>query len=246
MAFTPTPCVRLLVEAGVAEVILSRPERKNAIDGPLGRDLTTALQAANADPDVRVILLRGEGGAFCSGLDLNAFNADPLPEWVPHFPTLWRGAHRALYECGKPIVCALERFAINGGAALALAADVLFVGETAWLQVGEARLGMAAPYNLAWATLRLPESVIARLVFMADRIPGPELYRLGIAHRVVADTEVVTVARTSCLELASWPAGGLTRIKSGMRARLDHGADAWFDRFTGQNPTPVRPPPPSR
>ena len=188
MAMSDTQAaVKLLRHDGWAEVVLSRPERKNAIDGPLGIGLAAALEAVSADDGIRVVLLRGEGGAFCSGLDLKAFNAEPAPDWVAEFPRIWRRAHRALFDCPVPIVGALERYAINGGAALALACDLLVTGETAWLQVGEARLGMGAPYNLAWATLRLPEAATARLVFLADQVPGPELGRLGIAHRVVAD-----------------------------------------------------------
>lgn len=237
-----SPAVRLEVQDHIAEVILARPERKNAINGPLGLDLAAALKTADTDPAVHVVLLRGDGGAFCSGIDLNAFNADPVPDWLPDFPSIWRSAHRSLFECRKPLVCALERYAINGGAALALAADLLFVGRTAWLQIGEARLGMAAPYNLAWASLRLPESAIARLVFMADRVSGPELLALGIAHRVADDEDVLTQTRAFCAEVASWPEGGLSRIKSGIRARLGMSADDWFDRFAGSNPVPVKPP----
>jgi enoyl-CoA hydratase/carnithine racemase len=235
--------VRLIRHDGWAEVALSRPERKNAIDGPLGVALAAALEAASADHTIRVILLRGEGGAFCSGLDLKAFNADPAPAWVTEFPRIWRSAHRALFDCRVPIVGALERYAINGGAALALACDLLVSGETAWLQVGEARLGMAAPYNLAWATLRLPESVTARLVFLADQVPGAELRRLGIAHQVVPDAEVLQTATTICETLAAWPADGLPRLKRGLRAGLGVAADAWFDRFSEPGAGPIRPPP---
>lgn len=236
--------VKLLRHDGWAEVVLARPERKNAIDGPLGIALARALEEAAADNSIRVVLLRGEGGAFCSGLDLKAFNAEPVPDWVAEFPRIWRRAHRALFDCPVPIVGALERYAINGGAALALACDVLVTGETAWLQVGEARLGMGAPYNLAWATLRLPEAVTARLVFLAEQVPGPELARLGIAHRVVADAEVLGTAATLCATLAGWPAGGLARLKRGMRGGLGESADAWFDRFVEPGGGAIRPPPP--
>lgn len=239
----PSSSVRLQKHTGWAEVILTRPDRRNAIDGPLGVALGAAINDADEDPNTCVVLLRGDGGSFCSGLDLDAFNADPPPGWRAEFPTIWRSAHRALFNCRKPIICALERYAINGGAALALAADILIAGEGAWLQVGEARLGMAAPYNLAWATLRLPEAVISRLIYIGDRITAPELKSLGIAHRVVQDVEVRAEAEKMCAEMATWPRGGLERIKAGVRARLDCTADAWFERFTGVNPPAINPPP---
>ncbi|MCY4056782.1 MAG: enoyl-CoA hydratase/isomerase family protein, partial [Gammaproteobacteria bacterium] len=167
-----------------AEVILNRPERRNAINGPLGEALTSAIRRADADDGVQAILFRGAEGAFCSGLDLKAFNAEPPPDWMPRFSTIWRGAHKAIFECRKPVVVALERFAINGGAALALAADLLVAGENAFLHVGEVRQGMAAPYNLAWLRFRHSESVAAQLTLTGRRFTGSELVALGVAYAV--------------------------------------------------------------
>jgi len=92
---------------GWAELVLNRPERKNAITGPMGVAISECLAAVDADESIQVVLLRGAGGAFCSGLDLKEFNADPAPDWLPEFQTLWRGAHRALYYCPVPIIGAL-------------------------------------------------------------------------------------------------------------------------------------------
>lgn len=103
-----------------AEVVLNRPRQRNAIDGPLGEGLAAAIRRADEDEAIEAVLLRGADGAFCSGLDLKAFNAEPPPDWMPRFGAIWRAAHTSIYECRKPIVAALERFAINGGAALAL------------------------------------------------------------------------------------------------------------------------------
>jgi len=143
------------------EVILNRPERKNAIVGPLGRGLAAGIAMLDADPEVQAIVLGGAGGSFCSGLDLAAFNDSPEPEWLPDFQGIWRSAHRALFDCATPVIGAMERYAINGGAALAIACDYLIVGEEAFLQVGEVQIGMAAPYNMAWLNLRHSEAVIA-------------------------------------------------------------------------------------
>lgn len=232
--------VEIIRHENWAEIVLSRPERKNAITGPLGIALADALNSLNKDDGVQLIMLRGAGGAFCSGLDLKEFNADPAPDWLASFQSIWRGAHRALFEFEKPIIGALERYAINGGAALAIACDFLVTGEEAFLQVGEVQLGMAAPYNMAWFNLRHSEAVIAELTLIGDRIPGPELMRLGIAQRCVRDDVVLSETRALCERLASFPSGAPARIKRGIRARLNETADVWFDRFTSEGQAPPK------
>ena len=225
---------------GWAEVVLNRPERKNAINGPLGVALERAITNATAEPACGAILFRGAEGAFCSGLDLKAFNEEPAPEWLEQFQTIWRGAHRALFDCPVPIVCAMERFAINGGAALALAADLLVAGEGGFLQVGEIQQGMAAPYNVAWLNLRAPETVRARLIFTGRRFSGRELQEMGLAHECVSDEDVLATARSLCEQLGSFPEGGSRRIKAGLRAHVQASADAWFDAAVAADPIQKR------
>lgn len=222
--------VEVIEHAGWAEIVLNRPARRNAIDGPLGEALARAFQRARTDDDVQAVLLRGAGGAFCSGLDLKAFNAEPAPGWLPRFTDIWRGAHTAIYDCGKPIVAALERYAINGGAALALAADLLLVGETAFLQVGEVKMGLAAPYNMAWLRRRHSESVAAQLTLTGRRFRGGELKALGVAYAVVDDSAVLAQAHRLVEDLAAHPAGAGARIKATLHAYNDTPAQDWFDR----------------
>ncbi|MDP6376176.1 MAG: enoyl-CoA hydratase/isomerase family protein [Pseudomonadales bacterium] len=214
---------------GWAEVVLNRPERKNAITGPLGVALSAAIEGCDADEGIRAIVLRGADGSFCSGLDLKEFNAQPSPEWLPDFQRTWRGVHRALFDCSTPIVGALERFAINGGAALALACDLLVAGEGAFLQVGEVQLGMAAPYNVAWLNLRVSEVIAARIVLLGERLYAEQLRALQLVERIVPDDAVVEEGRQLAEQIAAYPEG-VARIKASLRSRCDDDADAWFDR----------------
>jgi enoyl-CoA hydratase/carnithine racemase len=227
---------------GWAEIALNRPERRNAIDGTLAEALGDALAAVSDDATLRAVLLRGAGGAFCSGLDLKAFGASPRPDWVDGFPARWREVHVALASLPCVLVVALERFAINGGAALAIAADLSVAGESAYLQVAEVRLGMAAPNNLAWLRLRHPESVAARLALTGDRVGAAELLRLGVVQEVVADDAVLARCRERCAEIAAWPAAGVATIKSSMRAAsLGTSARDWFASFAATGaPPPLR------
>jgi enoyl-CoA hydratase len=231
------PAALLVRHDGWAEVVLNRPERRNAIDGPLADALLDALVEAGADGSLRAVLLRGAGGAFCSGLDVRQFGATPAPDWVAGFPARWREVHVALASLRSVLVVALERFAINGGAALAIAGDLSVCGEGAFLQVAEVRLGMAAPNNLAWLRMRHPESVAARLALTGDRVGPAELLRLGVVTEVVPDERVVERCRERCAEIAGWPAEGVARIKAAMRgASLGTSPAEWFASFATTQP----------
>lgn len=225
---------------GVAHVELHRPERKNAITGPLAKSLHDTVRTLAEDTDAKVLLLTGAGGAFCSGLDLKEFNREPRPDWLPDFSETWTSTHVALFEFPKPIVVALERYAINGGAALALAADLLIAGRGAFLQVGEVQQGMAAPMNLAWLRLRHSEAVTAQLTLIGRRFGGEELLRLGIACACVEDDAVATRAHELAHEIARFPPEGARQIKAASR-RLGIAPDArtWFDTARDINPLPA-------
>ena len=219
-------------EGGVAEIVLNRPARRNAVTGPLAKRLHEEILAATEDDEVAVLLLRGAGGAFCSGLDLGEFRADPPPDWMPAFGGLWLDVHAALYDCPKPIVAALERFAINAGSALALAADLLVAGERAFLHVGEIGMGMAAPMNMAWLRLRHPESVAARLAIVGRRCAGPELAAMGVASEVAADDAVLDRARELSAIIAGYPPQGVRAIKQAiLGGRPAASGREWFAGF---------------
>ncbi len=215
---------------GVAELVLSRPERKNAVTGPLVAELRAALDALAADDACRVVLMRGAEGVFCSGLDLKEFNAEPRPDWLAGFQPGWRALHEQLFRFDKPVVCAMEKYAINAGAALALSADLLVAGSDAFLQVGEVLQGRPAPMNLAWLRFRFGDALTRRVVLLGARIPAGELVRLGIAFEVVEPAEVLPRARQLAAELAAMPPSGLAATKAALRALdLPGGPNSWFE-----------------
>ena len=230
------PLVNCHAHDGWQEIALNRPERRNAVIGPLVDQLIEALDAADRESNVRVILLRGEGNAFCSGLDLKAFNAEPPPDWMPAFGATWRRMHERIFVAETPIIGALELCAINGGAALALACDLLIAGDQAFVQVGEVQGGMPAPMNVAWLRLRYSEAVAMKLALTGRRFLGPELVSLGIALQSVPDDEVLDRARELATRLAGYPEGALARIKGAIRRYSARDPKEWFDRASGADP----------
>lgn len=209
--------VLFTVQEGIAEVVLNRPHRRNALTGPVLEGLHAAMDQVATRGDVRVVLLHGAGGSFCAGNDLTEFGADPPPEWLPRFRPMWIELQLKLYRCPVPIVGALERFAINAGGPLASCCDLLIAGETAYLQVGEIRQNTSPAMNLAWLILRHGEAVAARMALTGDKVLGPELFRLGIATAVVPDDRVLDHARALAASIASYEPAGVRGVKATMR-----------------------------
>lgn len=213
------------------EVILNRPHRRNAVTGPMVEELISAFEDINANPEVSVVVLRGADGAFCSGLDLKEFGAEPAPEWKSEFPNRWRQLHCLIFDSPKIIVGAIEGAAINAGSALALACDISIVGNSSKLQVGEIQRGMAAPMNLAWLRLRHSEAVAARLTLLGDPIIGPDIVSMGIAHHCVDDAQVVSHAHEIAARIGSFNSDGVTQMKQSLRHAYFAGtSEDWFAR----------------
>lgn len=204
--------VKVEREAGWAEIIINRPERRNAIIPPVSHAIREALVELEADTSVQSVLIRGEGGFFCSGIDLKALQADPPPDWAGDTEH-WRSLHLTLFSFSKPVIGAMEKYAINAGAALALACDITIVGESAFLQVGEIQQGTMAPMNAGWLRIKSTEHVMARLVLYGDRVPGPALIEMGLATECVPDDHIVVRAREVCERIAGFPEGAGKTIK---------------------------------
>ena len=218
----------VLVERSGARVnvILNRPERKNSITAGLAVELRDALRAVNADSSVGCVVLQGAGGSFCSGIDLKAAFDGQKPAPL----AAWPSVHAELYRCGVPVVVALEKHAINAGAALALAGHVVVAGETSFMQVSEIAIGVAAPMNQAWLHLRHSPAVADRMTLLADRVPAPELLRLGVVTEVVADDSVLARANELADRIAAHPASGregIARTWRKLRGTIED-PDAWF------------------
>ena len=207
---------------GWGEIVLNRPDRRNALAPESAKALREGLSDLLAG-GARVLLLRGEGGTFCSGLDVDLFQGGAGAAWAAD----WTGFHRDLHACPAVVICALERYAINAGAALALGSDLMVAGEGAILTVGEAAIGMHAPMNLAWLRLKAPEAVAAQLALGAGRMAGPDLHRLGLAWALVPDAEVHDHARAAAIRMAGWPAGTLAGIKAALRRPIPEGGDVF-------------------
>jgi enoyl-CoA hydratase len=187
----------------VTTVVLSRPERRNAVDGPTAAALADAFRAFDADPDAAVAVLHGEGGVFCAGADLKAVGTsdgnrvDAIGDG-PMGPTRLR--------LSKPVIAAIAGHAVAGGLELALWCDLRVAEEDAVLGVFCRRWGVPL---IDGGTVRLPRLIGASramdLILTGRPVPATEAERIGLVNRVAPRGESLAVAQELALTLARFP-----------------------------------------
>lgn len=181
---------------GVLVITLNRPEARNALDTELSAGLVAAVDRLSADPDLHAGVLTGAGGVFCSGMDLKAFSASGLPKGLGEL--LRHGSP------DKPLIAAVEGYALAGGLELALACDLMVAATGAKLGIPEAKVGLfAAGGGLLRLSQRLPTQVALEMAITGRPISSDRAHQLGLVSRL---TEVGG-ALASGLELA----GQITR-----------------------------------
>jgi enoyl-CoA hydratase/carnithine racemase len=185
---------------GVRHLVLNRPDKRNALSGELIRELGAGIEAAAADDTVRVVVLRGEGALFSSGMDLNDLrdlSEDParLRDYRRPILAWWN----LLEEMPKPTICQIHGAALGGAFELALACDFRTMAEDAVAGIMEVRIGLLPDVG---GCSRLPAVVglgnAKELIMTGKVIDGREAHRIGFANRIAPsdalDSELLACA----------------------------------------------------
>ncbi|XKE47317.1 enoyl-CoA hydratase/isomerase family protein [Halomonas organivorans] len=209
---------------GILELVLTRPRVRNALDEATALALRDALQAAAEAAGVRAVILRGEGGAFCAGADLAAFESEGAVPPSEALARLFEPALTAMMAMEKPVIAAVEGPAAGIGVSYVLASDMVVMGESALLRLAFIDIGLVPDGGACWHLVRrLGHARAFELAALAPEVGAAECRRLGLANRVVADD----TARETALELAralvAQPAQGLRATKRALRAAGDTG-----------------------
>lgn len=189
---------------GIAEIRLNRPQRLNAVTQQLYDDLNAALGRAEADSEVRVVLLTGEGRAFCVGADLKEHKAGRTAFDRRQYLHGEQIVCKRLMQLSKPVVAAVNGFALGAGAELAIASDFVLMAASAQIGLPEISIGTFLGGGVTYLLPRLVGLAKAReLVFLGERINGQEAVRIGLANRVLPDEGFLDAAREFAGKFAS-------------------------------------------
>jgi enoyl-CoA hydratase len=198
MTTTESEHPHLLIErhGHVLVVTMNRPRVRNALSGPMMALMRQAWDQVDADPDIRVCILTGAGGAFCAGADLKAMTqSHPGDAGTPAFdPSVIEPLLKGR-RLTKPLIAAVEGVAVAGGTEILQATDVRIAGESARFGVSEARWGL---FPLGGSAVRLPRqipyTVAADLLLTGRHITAAEALRIGLIGHVVPDGQALSKA----------------------------------------------------
>ncbi len=180
----------------VLVLTLNRPDKMNALNLALSEALVQAFEAADADAGVRALVLTGKGRAFCAGADLKEFSDEnPADEPLAERRSLaMRRIYRMIPALGKPVVAAVNGFALGGGCALALTCDMALADEGAKLGYPELKYGMVAAGVMPSLVHQVGGRAAFDLMLTARTIDAAEALGLGMINRVVAAGDALKAA----------------------------------------------------
>jgi len=178
-----------------ALITLNRPQQMNALTRRLETELRHAIGRADADPQVRVVVLTGAGRAFCAGMDMGELALLPPedirdPERMSPFDMSRRPDYQTRYSyfpaCSKPIISAVNGAAAGLGLVMALYSDFRYASKQAVFTTAFARRGLVAEHGIAWILPRVVGHACATDMLMSSRrVAADEALRIGLVHRVV-------------------------------------------------------------
>jgi enoyl-CoA hydratase/carnithine racemase len=210
--------VRYRVENGIARLRIDRPERANAISYDVMLGIIRGIELAAEDPAVALVQLTGAGAVFSSGRDMKEGSAGAR---APEFSrTLMKGMYRNLFEVllesPKPTMAIVNGPAVAAGTELVLACDIRILVDDAYLQLPEARRGVAANFGTIVLSQIAPRALAAEWIFTGRRIPAEEALRWGLVNRVVTRDQLEVVAAELAESIAANAPLSLRRMKESM------------------------------
>ena len=204
-------------DAGIARITLNRPDRLNALNDQMQAEIAHAVAAADADPNVRVLIITGAGRAFCAGGDLNQLGGasnDSSQGWTSDNADEIRRSFRlaqdmilGVQRCEKPVIAMVNGVATGAGLDLACACDIRIGTPRSRFMSAYVRIGLFPGFGGAWLYPRTLGSLgrAAEMLFTGDFLEPDEAYRLGFLNRLVPEDELEAATMAMAQRIAAGP-----------------------------------------
>jgi enoyl-CoA hydratase len=216
----------LLIERPSNEIVvlrLNRPQVRNALNLAVRARLADEVTRHAADADIRCLIITGSDAAFAAGADIGEMaEAGPVEVMARNLQKYWR----AIMDCPKPVIAAVEGFALGGGLELALCADIIVAGEGARLGLPEVKIGILPGGGGTQKLARLVGRQRAMLLLMTGKLfSATDAYAMGVISEVAPTGQALPRALEIAAEIAAMPAISVMQIKeivnAGLNAPLD-------------------------
>lgn len=183
--------LKYTLESGVATITLNRPDVYNALNDEITYELQDAFKKVSRDNEARVVVLTGEGKAFCSGQDLKASSGQEKRSFIDSLHKRYNPIIRAMRNLPKPIICRLNGVAAGAGCSIALACDLIVAAEEAMMTEVFVNIGLVLDSGSSYFLPRLVGSAKAfELSTMGSRIKGKQALELGLVNKVAPLAEL--------------------------------------------------------
>ena len=219
------PAVLTEVADGVMTITINRPQAKNAVNKDVAVGIAAALDALDADDNTHVVILTGAGGTFCSGMDLKAFVTGETP-YVEG-----RGfAGMVQRSTDKPLIAAVEGYALAGGCELAITCDLIVAADNSKFGIPEVKRGLAAA---AGGLVRLPRQIPSRvameMALTGDFMDADRALSLGLINQIAPAGEAL-LAKALAAKIAENGPLAVKRSKQVIKESIDWSQDDMFDK----------------
>jgi enoyl-CoA hydratase len=209
-------CVRYEKQSSVAIIKLNRPQVLNAMNKQLWLDLQGALEDARLDPQIKVVVITGEGRAFSTGADLKESKSRSLEAYRDYLEAL-QEASRKVIRFEKPTIAAINGYAVGSGYELALACDIRLAAADAQIGSPEAKVTS----SVTGGAFRLVQDLVGpgrakELLFTGDYIDGRQAERIGLVNRAVPAEQLMEEALALAAKIAANSLFSLKMIKKGL------------------------------
>jgi len=184
-------------EGSIRLLTLNRPEKLNAINDALSHALKSAIKEAASDDNVSVILLTGAGRAFSAGADLKeaASNGRRPQREALNSAINSTSVYNALIACDKPVIAAVNGYALGAGSAIAVSCDLLLASDDAIFGYPELKHGLAATAVSPTLVAQIGRKHATELLLLAENLPAARAAEIGLINRVIPKDELMTTAK---------------------------------------------------
>ena len=218
--------VKLEVTGSIATITMNRPQAMNALNEKVLRELKEAIAQVRGDPAVRVLIITGEGQAFVAGADIRAMLAKNLIE-IREFTRFGHEVMNDIERLEKPVIAAINGFALGGGLELALACDIRLASTQARMGFPEVGLGIFPGFGgTQRATRLIGRGRACELIFTGDQISAEEAASIGLVNRVVSPQQLMAEARRLAERIARQGPVAVARAKAAINQALQTSLDA--------------------